>query len=564
MIITKNKKAANGKCKLEAKNLLYTVLSILLFCSTYSTLKAQVIPQYFWGTNAWMPDSVGNDDSYSGNLHDNWSNVQQSNVKLVRVGGKAYDFNRLSNYQYLKMVDSIRDKGMEPILQVPFGDGDFDTIDAFNIITYINITHSRGVKYWAIGNEPDLWYIANKSATKVAKYIKEYAIVMKKIDPSILIVGPALSYIKPQDSNDVVQKLLDTLTTWNGDSTKNIVGIIPSGNGSATGKGFIDFFDYHMYNYSGADSNTTTRSWLINRLVGTDSARMGWMKRRCDLCSAHRSGIALKPMITEANICTQGNSAPSFDGFGDTKASGFFAGQHWCEAMALALDRGIESIDFWSAMEGNGMGYMTNATPGVKKSTYYHLQAMSKWFTGTHYLGTDNQTNIKAFGSKDGNNIVVMILNQDTVTAAAKNYTIRLDNDTTATTTWIKMNMAVSASYSDSIDASSTTLLEFDLNGNISQKFTYKQSFDNIPPGFQQPHCSDSFACINQTEFEAYAPGVYSDITIGGTGTGQGTISLNATHNTIFRSTGLITITGVGGAFSTNGQPLILTHSDCQ
>ena len=226
--------------------------------------------------------------------------------------------------------------------------------------------------------------------------------------------------------------------------------------------------------------------------------------------------------------------------------------------MSLGIAKGIESIDFWSVMEGAGTGYMTSA--GVKKSTYYHMQAMAQWFTGTHYLGTDNQTNIKAFGSKDANHIVVMILNQDTVTAAAKPYTIRLDNDSTATTTWVKMNMGVSASYTDTIDASSTTLLEFDVNGNISQKYTYKQSLNNSPAGFQQPYCNTSITYATQGQLNDYVPGVYSDITIGG----SGAISLSPTNNTIFRSTGLITITGAGGAFSTNGEPFTLTHSDCQ
>lgn len=550
MLKSKIKKTEREKCLIRAENLLSTALSLLLFCGTYSTLKAQAIPQYFFGENAWMPDSVGNDDSFGGNLHANWPNVQQSNVKLVRVGGYNYDFARLSNYQYLKMVDSIRNKGMEPILQVPFGDGAFDTTHTSAIITYINITHGRNVKYWAIGNEPDLSYTANKSATKVTTYIKERAIIMKKIDPSILIVGPALSRLNRVDVNDPSQKLADKLSDWNGPDSTSIVKMIPSGNGSATGKAYVDFFDYHVYNYNG--SGTTTRAWLINKLTSTkgDSTCMGWMKSRCNLVNSNitgRSTYPLKPMITEANICFQPFPPPSYDGWADLKASGFFAGQHWCEMMSLGIAKGIESIDFWSIMEGSGSGFMTNASPGVKKSTYYHMKEMGQWFTGTYYLGTDNQTNIKALGSMDGNHISVMVLNQDTITAASKPYTINLNNTSPATTTWITMAMSVSKSYTDTIDAASSTLLVFDLNGNISQKYYYKQSDGSSQPGFHQRFnvCGSNRTYASQAALDAYYPAVYNNLILGdASGANSVTVDGATPHfnNSIYHAVNSITL----------------------
>lgn len=558
----KNKKTEKVKPPLLARNHLSIALSFLLFSCIYFPLQAQTIPPYFISGNAWMPDSIGdgvNKVYLGGKIHNNWENVKQSNVKWMRFAGTAADFNRPSKYQYLRIVDSIRAKGMEPILQLSYGDGDVtvgDTGTALPILRYINITMGRNVKYWSIGNEPDL-YDNDTTAAKISAYIKRYAIGMKKIDSTIRIFGPEMARMSV-DAGDPLFKAVDTLTTWG--AANSIVGLIPAGNGMASGKAYCDYFSYHMYNYDGAGTNTKTRAWLIARLTAAtkDTARMGWLKRRLDVVNANRSTQPIKPVITEANICTQGNgSQPADDVFLGVKASSFFAGQHVCEAMAMGVYQGIQALNLWSSMEGNGMGYMTNSTSPTKKSTYYHMKAMGQWFSNI-YLGTDNQTNIKAFGSKDANHIVVMILNQDTITAAAKPYTINLNNTSPGTTTWITMAMSVSKSYTDTIDASSTTLLEFDLNGNISQKYTYKQSLNNSPPGFQQNTCASSITYANQAALNNYIPSTYSSITIGD---GTQAVTIDSTVNSIYRAVNSITINK--NFTMPLGQTLSITTTPC-
>src|ERR1051326_1119009 len=99
---------------------------------------------------------------------------------------------------------------------------------------------------------------------------------MKKVDSTIRIIGPEFSYIKPEDHSDPVQKKVDSLTTPTS-ASYSIVGIIPPGNGNASGKAYIDYFSWHMYNYNGT-TTTESRAWIISRLTGTDSVRMGKMK----------------------------------------------------------------------------------------------------------------------------------------------------------------------------------------------------------------------------------------------------------------------------------------------
>src|SRR5437588_4424625 len=121
------------------------------------------------------------------------------------------------------------------------------------------------------------------------------------------------------------------------------------------------------------------------------------------------------------------------------------------------------------------------------------MQEMAKWFTGTNYLGNDSTSslgddpNIKEFGSKDGNHIAVLILDQDTVTSGSKPYTLSLENTYAAGANLkIKLNMSLHKSYTDTIKASSTTLLIFDNCGNLSQKYRYEQT-DSLNPFKSRP-----------------------------------------------------------------------------
>src|ERR1051326_5538774 len=476
---------------MRTKSIIQAVrVSALIICILFYSSKralAQTIPSLFFGQNAWMPDSCGNTKP-QGKLESNWNYVAQSNVKFIRFGGTAIDGNKPTYLQYQKIVDSIRARGMEPILEVPFGPNLYDSSKASAIVRYINVTNGRKVKYWIIANEPNVYSPPYNNAFEISSYIKKFAIAMKKVDSTIKIIGPELSYM-PTDVNDAVYKVMDSLTTWGG--SKSIVDLIGTGQGRASGKAYIDYFSYHMYNFDGSGTNTKSRAWLISRLTSSDTAGMGWIKRRCNSINANRSSYPLKPVMTEANICFYvGNppTDPSDDKFVRIKTSSFFAGQHWSQLMSLGLYQGLEWINFWSVIEGDEVGYLFNSN-SAKKSTYYHIEQMAKWFTGTHYIGLDDtggvdKPNIKVFGSKSGNHIAILILDQDTFTWGSKPYKIRLDNSYASSWTGLKMKMNMgtySTEYQDTIKASSTTLLIFDCNGNISKKYRYEQT-DSLNP----------------------------------------------------------------------------------
>jgi hypothetical protein len=441
-------------------------IALILFGLTglNETVKAQTISTNFFGENAWMPDTIGDVNNCNeppcllyGKLHKNWNKVKESGAQVVRFGGIAADRNMPTKYQYIKMIDSIRANGMEPIIQVPFRKYHYTAQQAADIVTYINVTKGKNIKYWIIGNEPDLGY-SYSTASQVANYIKPFASAMKAVDPTIKIIGPETAWY---DTN-----IINGLTTPNGPD--DITGK------DAAGRYYIDIISFHTYPFNGSQ----TRSQVISKLASAGGLKdnLGALNSRLASCNtAHgRTGAnALKTAITEANINWQNSSSDDLYGNG---ANSFIGGQFIAEMLGIGMKKGVEFINIWSVIEGNSttldIGYI-DAQTGVKKPSFYHFKMMAENFKGEVANGTSNLSNVKVFGSKNAEKIQVLVMNQDQTTSY--NFSVRLNNDPVTANKPLKINVdaGLAKEYAETIPAQSTMLLTFNAQGNIISKTEY-------------------------------------------------------------------------------------------
>lgn len=154
----------------------------------------------------WMPsygDAVTGTDTLVGALK----------PALMRVGGYNNDVNMPDPFDdaaFDTAVAYARSIGAEPIIQVPLladNSGQPPTPEtAAAMVTYANVTMGYGIKYFSIGNEPDLYTVsgmpgntaqpAMPSLTPAAycTLVGPFVAAMKAADPTIQIVGPDLSY----------------------------------------------------------------------------------------------------------------------------------------------------------------------------------------------------------------------------------------------------------------------------------------------------------------------------------------------------------------------------------
>jgi hypothetical protein len=184
-----------------------------------------------WSVNywTWTPD-FGNDLPGTEPL------VAAITPTYLRVGGYNNDANTpdtFDNAQLDAMVTYARAIGAEPILQVPHLAADSTgtpatAANAAAMVQYANVTKGYGIKYFSIGNEPDLYdasglpadstmpAIPGYTTDQYCASVTAYVTAMKAVDPTIKIVGPDLAY-KYQAGGGSNDWLTPILTTCGGE-----------------------------------------------------------------------------------------------------------------------------------------------------------------------------------------------------------------------------------------------------------------------------------------------------------------------------------------------------------
>jgi hypothetical protein len=161
-----------------------------------------------WSVNYWnwMP-------SYEDDVTGTETKIAALKTAVMRIGGYNNDANTadvFDNAQLDKAVAYARAIGAEPLIQAPLladiDGGPATAATAAAMVTYANITKGYGIKYFSIGNEPDLYAtqgsrvdptkpaIPNYKPSDYCTSARAYVAAMKAVDPTIKIVGPDLSW----------------------------------------------------------------------------------------------------------------------------------------------------------------------------------------------------------------------------------------------------------------------------------------------------------------------------------------------------------------------------------
>ena len=492
------------------KLLSFLVLSWLALSASYG----QTISPYIAGQNAWLPKGYGG-VTYNGSLLDQlWPVVQKSKVQMIRIGGNGVEFHLPSGPEYVTLIDSIRRIGAEPMVQVSEGRGKYTSAQAAAIVQYVNITMNRHIKYWIIGNEPNLnsaTYGAPTAVARVGAYIREWASAMKAVDPSILIVGPETSFYDTTYLNSLIGGANDITGT------------------DANGRYYLDVVTFHSYPFSG----TQTRA----NVLAAPQTLSGNVDRLLTLMSSantlhNRTGAsALQWAVTEFNIDYANPTANTVEGVG---VHSFLNGQYWAEVFGVGMQKGAVSMVPWSIQEGGGnrstgdLGYLDGSSLAAIKprSAYYHEMLVAENLRGTYLPTTDNQANVRVLASSNNGTTAVMLLNESDATDY--NFTVQLDASTVPGSAALKVNVptGINAAYTDKIYNQSTLVLLFNSQGALTRKIVYslQHAQNTQPPTYLNPGknvtvasfaADKTFACTtaDQVNFTASVLGEYTSLT---------------------------------------------------
>lgn len=145
--------------------------------------------------------------------------VPSLGIKVLRFpGGRWGDENNPTPTQLDMLMAFCEQWGAEPFINVRLVAS--TPAEAAELVRYMNIEKKYNVRFWGIGNEPDLY--ATQVGMRLPEYTAEqfaqdwrlFAQAMKAVDPSIQLVGPELSQFVAIQENGSGQKYSDWLVLF--------------------------------------------------------------------------------------------------------------------------------------------------------------------------------------------------------------------------------------------------------------------------------------------------------------------------------------------------------------
>ena len=119
----------------------------------------------------------------------------QSHVSALRFpGGEFGDANDIQPYQIDSFIDLCKQMSAIPTISVRLLGGTPQA--AAQMVKYANVEKGYKIRYWSIGNEPDLYEGRPGVDYDTVRFNREWRAIakaMKAIDPTILLMGPELS-----------------------------------------------------------------------------------------------------------------------------------------------------------------------------------------------------------------------------------------------------------------------------------------------------------------------------------------------------------------------------------
>jgi len=153
--------------------------------------------------------------------------AEQAGVTHLRFpAGNWGDLNDITPFQLDMFMSQARLFGSEPSISVRLDQGTPE--QAAELVRYANIEKGYGIRYWSIGNEPDLF--TDYTVEELNREWRAIALAMEAVDPSIILIGPEVSQYPPlgrKSANIHRLKRATRITTcgaiWCADSWKSMV-----------------------------------------------------------------------------------------------------------------------------------------------------------------------------------------------------------------------------------------------------------------------------------------------------------------------------------------------------
>lgn len=421
------------------------IVTLCLFCLATSMANAQITEAYV-GQNYWYQ------------LDNAWYRVEQLEPEIIRVGGIEFNSNYYGTNWYDKVLDQIESTGAVPMIQIS---EQWSSAQFNELMAHFKNT-GRDIKYFSIGNEPD--HNNRVSETQdIIDYYNDLGPKIRNYYPDCILIGPCWANFY---DSFITSKYFPFI-----DGTKNTK--------DANGKYILNVFSFHTY----ASAFASNGNGIFD--LATFKSRMNILLPKIAEVNATRpADEQLNWSVTEFHTTynnTELNISGTIRPVPEThKTYGFYAGQYFAQLYGYAMEHKAFGMFPWSIYEGGGsrgdgdLGILDGDANFLPRSTFYHTQMLTQNLRTATIAHADTKNDVEIVSMQDNTGITVMVMNTQN---NAYNLSLELDLTSTAPADLaITVDAGINKYISDTIEATTTKLYVFDVDGNLIQVSTYSKA----------------------------------------------------------------------------------------
>lgn len=375
-------------------------------------------------------------------IHNTQTQGASLKLNVMRAGGGNNDTQSPDAWtkdQVDEYIAYCRAIGAEPIFQVSILGG--TATDAADWVDYCNNQKGYNVKYWIIGNEPDIYSITggkpNYTVDNYCDDFRSYATVMKAKDPNIKIMGPEICW---------AYQLGNGTSDWWTPFLQNCHDV-------------VDIVTFHRYPLAGQDCS------IDNAMK--DSTDLRALIQRLRPVVNQYCGPDRPMAITEANITADGD--PNHSNYPASPQT-LYAGLWVADTMGVALEEKLWTTAYWSFCEYWTNGFLDFNTKQPKPN-YYGLYMYSNYFGSSLIHPTQVPSGLSVYASRDAGNskTILMVINK---------------THTNLTESIQVTDLSLAVQKQHSFPSYSITCIAIPDDGSMSDIWTYSsaQSQNGSPP----------------------------------------------------------------------------------
>jgi hypothetical protein len=320
-------------------------------------------------------------------------------LRYMRFGGGDTDIVDLRNNIIDLFVLQSRIIGAEPALSVRLLGGTPE--GAAEIVRYANITKNYNIKYWSIGNEPNLFValmgVETYTAQDLATQWRAIAEAMREVDPDIIFVGPDITqYVVLNYEDGQIEYLPPSL----GGSALDAQGNDWLQDFLRANGDLLGYVAIHRYPYPGLGLNSGANTDSLRNINDEWDIAIPNLRRIIRDVAGRDIPIA----VTEVNS----NSANSI---GLPASLDSFYNALWLgDTLGRLIRNQVEIVAYWDVQGSSNRGWGLLGSYDIRPTAYTYY--MYRHFGTELYDATSTTPDVTIYAAKrEDGTLTLMVIN---------------------------------------------------------------------------------------------------------------------------------------------------------